>query len=149
MWGKFHSIARQVRVMNAQRRRPTNAPTNNQSSLQYVGLIGFVFCAFLMWLWLYSPGTSEPARSLASAEVLEWLEVNGLQRIEMDPKISGELKKIVTTRHNLYTVRTYTKQGLVDSMPLREGITVDTSRSSTSKLHVWKKYNVPYFWGSC
>ena len=82
-------------MMNVRQRRTVNIRrSNSQPPTQYLGILGLVFVAFLIWLWLYSPGAREgstiPARRPASAEVREWLADNGLQTLGMDPNIAGE-----------------------------------------------------------
>ena len=83
-------------VMNGRQRRAVNiGRTNSQPPTQCFGLIVFVFAAFLLWLWLYSPeaqdgGGASPIQSPASAEVQEWLNSNGLRALEMDSRIVGE-----------------------------------------------------------
>ena len=82
--------------MNERRRRPANVPVNSQQSSHYIVAIALVFCAFLAWLWLYSPGGytgDSHTPSLAIAEVREWLNSNGLRPLEKDPKIVGKGRK--------------------------------------------------------
>ena len=80
--------------MNVRQRRPVNIRrANSQPHTQYFGLLGLLFVAFLIWLWLYSPGARDstiPAQSPSSAEVREWLDINGLQTLGMDSNIAGE-----------------------------------------------------------
>ena len=82
-------------AMNDRRIRAARNRTHSQQSSQYIGAIALVFCAFLAWLWLYSPGSTDDATapSFASAEVRDWLDNNGLQVLKKDPKFIGKRRE--------------------------------------------------------
>jgi hypothetical protein len=58
-------------------------------------VIALVFCVFLVWLWLYSPGSTDDttAPSFASAEVRDWMDNNELQELKKDPKFIGKRRE--------------------------------------------------------
>lgn len=89
-------------AMNEQRRRASYNETRGQQSSQYIGVIALVFCAFLVWLWLYSPGSTDDATapSFASAEVRDWLDNNQLQELRKDPKFIGKTGRYKETTLN-------------------------------------------------
>ena len=81
--------------MNERRRSAAYNRAHSQQSSQYIGAIALVFCAFLVWLWLYSPGSTDDATapSFASNEVRDWLVSNRLQELNKDPKFIGKKKE--------------------------------------------------------
>ena len=82
-------------AMNERQRRAAHNRTHSQQSSQYIGAIALVFCAFLAWLWLYSPGSTDDATApnFASTEVRDWLDNNGLQVLKKDHKFIGKRRK--------------------------------------------------------
>ena len=74
--------ARQLSLaMNERRRGAANNRVHSHESSQCFGAIALLFCAFLVWLWLYSPGFTDDSHtpSFASVQVRDWLDSSGLQ----------------------------------------------------------------------